>query len=147
MREDCEAIQPLMSGYLDHELSDDNRERLEGHLRSCKTCREEFERMKRLINAASGLEVEPPPEEVWDTFIEGVYNRIERQTGWLVVILGAAALAAWGIYVFLTEPWGSVLEKLLVATPVVGLAVVFVSILRERLFVAKTDRYSKEVKR
>ena len=65
----------------------------------------------------------------------------------MVFVVGAVALAAFGLYCFVTEPWGSALLKVLVATPVVGLAVVFVSILRERLFVAQTDRYSKEVER
>ena len=147
MMKECNAIQPLMSGYLDGELADDDKVRLERHLASCETCRQEFEKIKRLVNAASQFRVESPPEEVWDTFLDGVYNRIERGTGWVVFVIGAAALSAWGIYLFVTEPWGPAVEKLLIATPIVGLAIVFVSILRERLFVAKTDRYSREVKR
>jgi len=147
MAEECESFRLLMSGCLDGELTADDRGRLEGHLASCGVCREEFGRMKRLVEATSGLRVDEPPEEVWETFMDGVYNRMERQTGWIVFIVGAAALAVFGIYLFLVEPWGSALVKLLIATPVVGLAVVFISVLRERLSVAKTDRYSKEVER
>ena len=136
-----------MSGYLDGELAEADKTRLDKHLASCAACRKEFEKMKRLISAATGLRVQPPPEEVWDTFLEGVYNRVERKTGWLVTIVGVVALTVYGVYLFVSEPWGSALGKLLIAAPIVGLAIVFVSILRERMFVAKTDRYSKEIER
>ncbi len=103
--------------------------------------------MKTLVAATDELGIEPPPEEVWDTFLEGVYNRAERQTGWFVFIVGAVALAAFGVYLFVVEPWASAALKLLIATPIVGLLIVFISVLRQRLFVAKTDRYSREIKR
>ena len=147
MAEECESFQLLMSGYLDGELTTEDRARLEKHLASCWGCRQEFDKMRRLVTAASELRVDEPPEEVWETFMDGVYNRIERQTGWVLLVVGAAALALFGIYQFLSEPWGPALVKLLIATPVVGLAVVFISVLRERLFAAKTDRYSKEIQR
>jgi len=147
MAQECESFQLLMSGYLDGELTPEDRARLEQHLASCGGCRKEFDKMKRLVAAASELRLDEPPEEVWDTFMDGVYNRIERQTGWIFFIMGAAALALFGLYLFLFEPWAPALIKLLIAIPVVGLAVVFISVLRERLFAAKTDRYSKEVQR
>ncbi len=103
--------------------------------------------MAKLVSASDTLRVEAPPEEVWDTFMEGVYNRMERQTGWIVFVCGLAVLTLFGIYQFVVNPWGPALVKLMVAAPVVGLGVLFVSVLRQRLFVAKTDRYSREVQR
>lgn len=136
-----------MSGYLDGELTREEIETVERHVAGCPSCREEFNKMKRMVDAVAGLRIEAPPDEVWETFLEGVYNRIERRTGWALLIIGLAALTVYGVYVFLTEPWCSALMKMLVATPVAGLAVLFVSVLRERLFVARTDRYSREVHR
>lgn len=103
--------------------------------------------MTELVSASDTLRVETPPEEVWDTFMEGVYNRMERQTGWFVFLIGIAVLALFGAYQFVAYPWGSALAKVMVAAPIVGLGVLFVSVLRQRLFVAKTDRYSREVQR
>lgn len=143
----CEHFQALMSGLLDGELGPDESAELEGHLAACGACKAEFDTMKRLVSATSALRVEAPPDEVWDTFLEGVYNRLERRTGWIVFILGVVALALVAAYFFVVEPWGNALAKVLVAAPLIGLAVLFVSVLRQRLFVAKTDRYSKEVKR
>lgn len=145
--ESCETYQPLMSGYLDGELGVEDRATLEAHLDECPNCREEFEQMKKLVAAAGTIRMEDPPDEVWDTFLDNVYNRVERRFGWLLTILGVAVLTLYGIYLFVTNPWGSAMEKFLVATPIVGLALVFVSVLRQRLRVAKMDRYTKEVNR
>ncbi len=102
--------------------------------------------MKRLVvGTAAALAPDDPPEEVWDTFLDRVYNRLERKTGWVVFVVGALALTVFGIVLFVTQPWASALTKLLLAVPVVGLAILFVSVLRQRLEVAKTDRYTKEV--
>ena len=147
MEDECRACRDLISGYLDGELTPEEQAKVERCLEESEAFRKEFERMKQFVNATSDLAVEMPPEEVWDTFLDGVYNRVERQTGWLILILGAIGLTAFGIVVFIMEPWADALTKMLVATPVAGLLVLFISVLRQRLFVAKTDRYSKEIQR
>jgi len=148
MKERCEEYQVLISGYLDGELDKDGERRLEAHIQQCSVCRREYSAMKRLvIGTAAAFFVDPPPEEVWDTFLDRVYNRLERKFGWVVFILGAVALTVFGLILFITEPWGSALIKLLIAAPVIGLVILFISVLRQRLSVAKTDRYSRDVQR
>ena len=139
-------VRMLISGYLDGELTPDERARVEALVETDPGFREEFERMKRIVTAASELRVDEPPEEVWDTFLDGVYNRVERRSGWVIFLVGVIALTVWGIYWFWVADLGSSLVKVLVAAPVIGLVVLFVSVLRQRLFVARTDRYSREVK-
>jgi hypothetical protein len=93
------------------------------------------------------MTISQPPDEVWDTFRDSVYNRMERKTGWVFFIIGAIALTSFGVYCFIMEPWTTALRKTLIAVPVMGLLVLFVSVLRQRLFVYRTDRYSQEIKR
>lgn len=147
MNKECEHIQALMSGHLDGELDAEQTAQLQAHIEVCKSCQKEFEEMKQLVSTTSTLRFESPPEEVWDSFLEGVYNRLERKTGWTIFIIGVIVLAGLSIYFFIAEPWGTALMKLAVATPVVGFCIIFISVLRQRLHVAKTDRYSKEVQR
>ena len=142
-----EDIQILMSGYLDNQLTDDERLRLNAYLAESPEAQRELNRMQNLLAAASSLAVRQPPDDVWDTFLDNVYNRVERRTGWIVFTFGALILAAFGLYHFVMDPWTSALGKTLVATPAVGLGIVFISVLRQRIFVAKTDRYSRDVKR
>lgn len=147
MANDCEKCQPLISGYLDKELDESSRREVERHLAGCPRCKADYDKMARIIAATDRLRVEIPPDEVWDSFILGAYNRIERKTGWVAFILGAAVLAVLGVFLFVVEPWASALVKILIAVPVVGLLVIFISVLRERIFLAKVDRYSREVQR
>ncbi len=110
--------------------------------------RREVESMKALtLGTAAALCAEAPPAEVWDTYLDSVYNRLERRTGWLVFIAGVVLLSVYGLVLFVAVPWANPLTKLLISVPVIGLFILFVSVLRQRLAVAKTDRYSKEVQR
>lgn len=138
----------LISGYLDGELNAEDKKELEVHLNGCASCQREMDVMRRLFwGTASAFAVSDLPEETWDRFMDNVYNRLERRTGWTIFLIGALCLLVFGMYTFFMEPWTSALVKVVIATPVAGLAILFVSVLRQRLEAAKTDRYSKEVHR
>ena len=147
MPNECGQFQPMMSGHLDGELDDDSARKLQKHLAECPRCSAEYQKLARIVAASDRLRIEIPPDEVWDTFLAGTYNRIERKTGWVAFVVGAVALVVLGIWLFMMEPWASALVKILIAVPVVGLLIIFVSVLRERLFLAKIDRYSREIQR
>jgi anti-sigma factor RsiW len=147
MEEKPEDIKVLMSGYLDGGLGPDEEARLESYLSENEEGRSELESLRQLVDAASTLHVEPPPEAVLDTFLDNVYNRVERKTGWTVLILGAIIAGTFGIYLLAAVPWPSPVVKAGVAVPFVGLIILFVSVWRQRLFVSKTDRYSRDVRR
>ncbi len=146
MCEESEEIRALISGYLDGELGPDDRERVERLLKEDEAFRGEYEKMKQLVDVTAEFHIEDPTEEVWETFLDGVYNRVERRTGWLLFVVGTVILAGLGVYWFAFADWGTPLMKIVVAVPVAGLVVLFVSVLRQRLLVARTDRYSREVK-
>ncbi len=143
----CEEVHHLMSGYLDSELDDADTERMEVHLAKCEKCRTEFEEMTLLVSASSTLSVELPPDEVWDQFLENIYNRTERQTGWIAFIIGISALVAWGIYEMIILDWAQPLVKGATAIALIGLLILFISVLRQRLAIHKSDRYSSDVHR
>lgn len=147
MNKTCEYFQMLVSGFVDGELEEAEREGLQSHLNGCEACRGELEKVRRLVSAASSLRPDDLPEETWNAFIENVYNRLERKTGWTVLIIGLGVLTAFAGYEFAAAPWGSASMKTLIAMPVVGLSILFESVLRERLTAAKHDRYSREVAR
>jgi anti-sigma factor (TIGR02949 family) len=53
-RIDCEAALKQILAYIDHELGDEERAAMQGHLHTCKSCfsRMEFERLlKRKVGA------------------------------------------------------------------------------------------------
>ena len=81
----------------------------------------------------------------------GVYNRLERGIGWILFSVGAIIVLCYGGFRLVEEivkdPEVAVLLKVGVVALVFGAAILLVSILRERLRVRKTDKYSKEIQR
>ena len=146
-REACNTVEPMLSGYVDNELTAEEQRRVEAHLESCGSCRKVLEEMEQLTAVTAPMRIAEPPEEVWETFLENVYNRLERRTGWVFLVFGLIALSAFAVYHYVVDPWTSPFNKALIAMPIGGLALLFVSVWRQRIFVAKTDRYSRDVKR
>lgn len=142
-----DEMRTLMSGYLDDELAPDERTRFERYLEEHPDFKRELEEMEKLVGAVSEMRPESLPDEIWDTFLDDVYNRLERRTGWTIFIVGIALLAGFGAYWFALAPWASPGVKVLAALPLGGLLLLFGSVLRERLYISKTDRYSRDVKR
>jgi predicted anti-sigma-YlaC factor YlaD len=147
MKETCEQIQPMLSGYLDDELDDEERSQLENHLATCTECKVELESMTELLVVSGEMDIDMPPDEVWDDFTEKVYNRMERRTGWMLLIIGTVALSLAGLYYLVTTDWASPGIKMTVEIGLAGLLILFVSVLRQRLFVRKSDRYSRDINR
>ncbi len=145
--QEYEAMRSLISGYLDGELDAEDRERVEQYAQANAEYRREIEEMRETVAAADALEPEPVPDEVWDTFLDGVYNRVERRVGWILTATGAAAVLIVALYFLVVLPWAPTAVKVAVELLLVGLAVLFVSVLRQRLFMMKSDRYSRDVKR
>jgi hypothetical protein len=87
------------------------------------------------------------PETVWEKYWTVVYNRIERSVAWFLFILGALILNIYWIYRVITDPSIRNIVGLGTILMVVGLAILFLSVLREKRAVNKSDRYISEIKR
>jgi predicted anti-sigma-YlaC factor YlaD len=146
----CPEYKDLMMGYLDGELNDQQKSRFESHLQSCSDCAAEFEQFKRLKNITDSVALAEPEDAMWQQYWSGVYNRIERGIGWILISVAGIALLIYGgfraVEAFIKDPTVEVLLKVTVLAFIAGLAVLFVSILRERLYFWKKDRY-KDVRR
>ena len=143
----CDEVKQLLSGYLDGELDEKSRRLVEQHIAACPNCRTELDKLKRLLEVTNEMKFKEPAEEVWDNYWSNIYNRLERTTGWLIFVLGGVALAAWAVYEFVTDPTIEAVKKILIGAPMIGLAVLLISVIRERAHKSKSDKYSKEVKR
>ena len=92
-----------------------------------------------------------PSDVALQRYWGSVYNRIERGLGWILFSFGAIVLLCYGGFKLVEEvvrdPTISWIVRAGVVALVFGLVVLFVSLVRERLTVSKTDRYSREVKR
>lgn len=145
-----ERYAALLTAALDGELTEDEREELESALRGDPALRAEWERLRRVKEVTGMMEFDEPPAETWDRYWTGVYRRIERGIGWVLASLGAVVLLSWGAWSWIQELLADrglpTLVKGAVLLLVVGVVILFVSVVREKMHLRRDDPY-KDVQR
>lgn len=81
-------------------------------------------------------------EEYWG----GVYNRLERRSGWALVCAGLVLVLGYGIYELLTDPGIATLYRLGIAALIVGFGLLFSGILRQHARLRRHDRYKEVIR-
>jgi len=146
----CQDHKELMMGYLDDELDAQQKKDFEEHISTCQKCREELEEFKHLKRITDEVTLVEPEDRIWEQYWSNVYNRIERGVGWIIFSVAAIVLAIYGgfraIEEILKDPAVEMLLKVGLVVLIAGLAILLVSIMRERLYFWKKDRY-KDVRR
>jgi hypothetical protein len=142
-----DLFKPLLMGYLDEELTKSEILRVENHLKECPDCSLELENFRRLKGATRNMRVLMPDEKYWEDYWSHIYNRLERRIGWILTSLGAILLISYGLYEVLARfflgpnvPW---ILRLGILALVVGMGALIISVLRERLFLLKFDKYER----
>ena len=143
-------IKIMISAFLEGELNDEEKKQVEKHLAECTECQREYKELNQLEEVLSKMEFKKPSKEIWDVYWSSVYNRLERNIGWILLSIGLIILIFAGVYPalkgFITDPDKPLFLKIGLISVIGGGIIVFVSILREHLFFWKKERY-KEIKK
>ena len=146
-----ERFKALLMGALDGELAPGESAELERHLVECNDCRTELREFKRLKEVTDMVRFGEPEDAVWESYWRGIYTRLERGFGWVLLSVGAILLVAFGAFKLVeslfTDPTVALIVKIGVGAALLGFVILMVSLVRERLFGLKRDRYSREVRR
>jgi len=141
----CEQAQIRIMGLLDEELSAAEAQELNEHLEICPVCRAQYDEFSGLRKGTAEMKFKKLPEMYWDEYWTHVYNRMERGISWVLVSIGFIILFAYGSYDVLQDfymnPAKPVLMKIGVGLFSLGIIVLFVSVLREKIMVRKLDKY------
>ena len=141
----CHDYKDIMMGYLDNELSNEQRRQFEEHLTGCSECKAELKEFRKLKAITDEVTLVEPEDKIWQDYWSGVYNRIERSVGWIVFSVAAILLAIYGgfklIEDIITDSSVGVLLKVGLLVLIAGLAILLVSVSRERLHFWQKDRY------
>jgi predicted anti-sigma-YlaC factor YlaD len=148
MRHD--EIKKMICLYHDGELDEKDRKIVEQHIEECQECRKEFEEMKKLEEVMDTMELKQPSKEAWEKYESSVYNRLERNIGWIFLSIGVMIFLFFGGYKLvegiIKEPGFPLILKIGILAALIGVVVLIVSLGREQLFSYKRERY-KEVKK
>jgi len=146
----CHDWKDVMMGYLDNELDLEQKKRFEEHLKGCPECKKELVQFKNLKSITDEVTLAEPEEKLWQDYWGGVYNRIELGIGWIIFSIAAIVLLIFGGFHLIEDviknPGVECTLKIGLILLVIGLAILFVSVLRERIYFWKRDRY-KDIQR
>lgn len=141
----AEDMRKLLAGYVDGELTDQEREAFEKELQQDPRLRAELEEFRKLKEVTGMVRYADLPDEVWESYWQSLYRKLERGIGWILFSVGAITLFCFGLYQGLhqlyIDPEVSIWVKMGITALGGGVIFLLVSFVRERLFAYKRDRY------
>ncbi len=141
----CQDYKEMMMGYLDNELPEEQKRTFEEHLATCRQCADELKEFRKLKQITEAVTLAEPEERIWQQYWASIYNRIERTLGWILLSVAGIGLAGYGgfkaIEDIIRDPAVGVILKVALLALIAGVAILFVSVLRERLYFWGKDRY------
>ncbi len=142
----CAKIEVGLSGYLDGELTQQEAQQIEVHLDTCGNCRRILDELREVREAARRLEIRQPGKSEWMAMETHILQRVTRRVGWLILIVWTTMTAAYGAFQYAMSPAEPLFHKILVFGLFLGIALLFFSVLMERIRESRTDRYKGVLK-
>jgi len=143
---DCEEARLKAQALADNELDEGEIPAVLHHLESCYRCRKEYIDLLSLQKKLKGVKF-PVPEEEW---FEERYRRRGRKSfsfiGQVFFFLSYVALIVFSIAQLFRGPEASLFLKIIVGGILVGIIVLFVVTVSDRIRERKTDRYGDVMK-
>ena len=140
----------LQEKYFDDELSVEEKAEFNNLLKTNAELKTEFEEQKRIKEVLRKMKLKNPSREVWDSYWMGIYNRVERGIAWVVISVGALIFFGYASYeavnAFINDTQAPPLAKLGITLLIFGALILIFSLIREKIFTSKRDKY-KEVQR
>jgi len=131
----------LLSGYVDGELTQQQRQLVSLHCDSCNECRETLTQLREVRERVGKARLSEVSEDQWRETMNDSTVRTTRNIGWLMLLAGLLAIAGIGIVGFLFSDEIPVTMKLIMIAVYGGMAALLFSVLRQRLIERKTDKY------
>ena len=131
----------LLTGYLDNELTQQDRQRVEQRMVNEPTYRKQFEDLTSLQTDIAGLDFQPNKTTQWSELAPDATSRTTRSLGWLSYIISTLFLVGYGLYEFIIADTENALVKTAVLGIFLGLGLLLISVIKQRIVESKTDRY------
>jgi hypothetical protein len=141
-RTQTEHVGELLSGLIDGELTQQDRQRVEVHCETCAECRSQLQELRELRDRVGQSNLSDVGQDAWRETMNDNTVKATRSIGWLLLIGGALIAGSIALFEILSDLSSiSLTEKLIVGGIWGGLLFLFLSVLRQRLIERKTDKY------
>lgn len=136
----CRFDDTLISGHLDGELTQAAEQRVSIHLEDCSHCRTLLGDLQEMREATMSTEFQRPDDDQWDERPRGTTSLLTRGTGWVLAAVWLAGVIGYGLWAF-WQSSANIIERLLVFGGLSALALLFISVVFDRISSSRTDRY------
>lgn len=140
----------LLENYFENKLSEEGKTEFFDLVNNNSELKKEFEEQKRVKEVLSKMMLKNPSQEIWDSYWLGIYNRIERGIAWIIISIGAVLVFGFSVIKFIEtlylDSTVPLIMKIGIYAISFGFVILIVSLLRERIFTFKHDKY-KEIQR
>ncbi len=140
----------LLNKALDNMLTDEERIEFNSLLASSNEYQEEWNSIKQIKEITKTMKLKNPPEEVWDKYWLGIYSRLERGIAWILISIGTIVILIFGgfkaVESIIQDPTLAWFLKAAILMLIAGGVFLFVSVVRERIFLRKTDKYKEIIR-
>ena len=140
-------LEILLMGYLDGELDDEQRSKVEAALREDENLRRELAEMTQLKRLTKAVSSDDEMDSEIGRFWGAVYNRTERHIAWVLLLAGVLILMSGVLLLFFKNGDFPLGLRISGGCALAGFLLLFCSVLRERMRTLRHDRYSREVHR
>ncbi|MCF6263353.1 MAG: hypothetical protein L3J24_07185 [Xanthomonadales bacterium] len=131
----------LLSGMVDGELTQQQRQLVSLHCETCDECRENLENLRGLRQRIGNSQLSELGEDQWRENMNDKKVTTSRSIGWLMLVGGLLAIAGIFLIAFILSDEIHIGMKLILIAIYGGLATLLYSVLRQRLIEQKTDKY------
>jgi len=132
----------LLSGYIDGELTQQQRQRVWLHCETCAECGTSLKELQALRDKVASAGISNLGEDQWREKMDDLTVRASRGIGWLLFIGGSLIAIGIVIVEFIQNADSLSLTEILVIGGIYGgLLLLFISVLRQRLIERKSDKY------
>jgi len=132
----------LLTGYLDGALTQADAQRVRIHLEECDDCRRLSGELRELREATMTTRFEMPADDQWNEAPRGLVSRLSFRLGWALLLAWAIGLVGLVVGHVWTDAM-PLTEKLLIFGGVSGAALLFASVLMDRLKAMRNDPYRR----
>ena len=137
-----EHVGEMLSGFIDGELTQQDRQRVQVHIEDCGQCRTDLEELEAMRRAIGRAHLSDLAQDKWRETMDDTTVKASRGIGWLLVLGGALlAIGVAVIEIVTSASTMTLVEKLIVGGVYGGMLLIFISVLRQRLIERKTDKY------
>ena len=146
-----EEIRQLMMKVVDGVASPEEEKAMSEAVENNEILKSELRAFNKIKEVTENMQFKELPDSYWTGYWDDIYRRTERAFAWILMSVGLIVIIGFSAYKALSwlysDPDISILLKAGVSMALLGVIIMIVSILRERMFARKREKYEKEVER